>query len=221
MVTPKTWSYSALSLFEECPKRYYHVKLVKDVADPKSPALFNGLKVHREGEDYLRTPSITTVPKSFATFERLMQDLKTLNPYVELKIGINSNWTVNPKGWSGAWMLGAYDATVVYNDEPKHVDMIDFKTGKRYDSNDEQLELYALTAFLKWKPETVGTRLWYVDSGLEIVNEFRADQVPTLLSKWDAKARRLFNETAWNAKPSDKCKWCPVPASKCRFGRSA
>ena len=43
MAELKTWSYSAATTYEECPKKYYHLYVVKDIKqDGNSPALLFG-----------------------------------------------------------------------------------------------------------------------------------------------------------------------------------
>lgn len=204
----KTWSYSALSVFEECPLRYYETKVL-GYPDPPSPALLKGRKVHKAAEDYLKTPG-APLPKELSKFSRLAAQLKELNPYVELQMTFRNDWTPGQTGWFGndAWLRAAWDAGVVYDD--KHVDVVDWKGGKRYDSNDEQLELFALTAMIKFNAKTVETRLWYIDNGLEVTAQFDAKDKGALLSKWDAKAKKLMNNREWLPRPGSHCRFCPL-----------
>jgi hypothetical protein len=30
------WSYSSLGLFQQCPKKYYHLRVVKDYVEPET-----------------------------------------------------------------------------------------------------------------------------------------------------------------------------------------
>ena len=36
------WSYSSLKTFQQCPKKYYHIKVAKDVKDEGSEATIYG-----------------------------------------------------------------------------------------------------------------------------------------------------------------------------------
>jgi hypothetical protein len=38
------WSYSSITLFQQCPKKYYHLRVTKDVVEPESEVLLPGDK---------------------------------------------------------------------------------------------------------------------------------------------------------------------------------
>lgn len=206
------WSYSAWSMFEECPLRHYGVRVL-GYPDPPSKALLHGRKVHKDAEEFLKNPR-AELPKSIASFDKLAHQLRDMNPYVELSLQFRSDWTLSTKGNFGddVWLRSAWDWAVHYPDN--HLDLGDWKTGKRYDSNDEQLELFALTGMLKLRAQTVETRLWYVDSGLEITAQFDAKDKGALLSKWTARANAMLSATEFHPKPSAKCTYCPLSKHK-------
>jgi hypothetical protein len=109
---------------------------------------------------------------------------------------------------------------VIYDDNA--VEIIDWKTGKQYEENKDQVELFAMTAMVRY-PETekVITRLAYFDSGAQVMNEFDAKDREALKAKWAAKVRPMFEDTVFAPKPSEKCRWCNFSKSKggpCRFG---
>lgn len=54
--TPQTpaWSYSSIKLFEQCPKKYFHLKVAKDVTEPPTEATLYGGRFHRAAEDYIK-----------------------------------------------------------------------------------------------------------------------------------------------------------------------
>ncbi len=47
------WSHSALEAYEQCPKRFYHTRIAKDVKDPPGPEAQFGSRVHKVLEDRL------------------------------------------------------------------------------------------------------------------------------------------------------------------------
>ena len=50
MAELKTWSYSAATTYEQCPKKYFHLYVAKDVkSDNDSPSLKFGNEVLFEG----------------------------------------------------------------------------------------------------------------------------------------------------------------------------
>ena len=48
------WSYSSISTFKQCPKKYYHLKVAKDVKDIGSEAMLYGNQVHTAADDYIK-----------------------------------------------------------------------------------------------------------------------------------------------------------------------
>ena len=48
-----TWSYSSLSLYQQCPKKYYHLKVAKDIKEPLGEAIVFGNTIHKIAEEYV------------------------------------------------------------------------------------------------------------------------------------------------------------------------
>jgi len=48
-----TWSFSAIKLFEQCPRKYYHLKIKKDVTDEQNEAALYGEQFHEAAEFYV------------------------------------------------------------------------------------------------------------------------------------------------------------------------
>ena len=71
-----TWSYSSLSLFQQCPKKYYHLRVVKDHKEPETEALTYGKKLHEAAEFYIGKG--TPLPPQFAFIKGSLDILKTL-----------------------------------------------------------------------------------------------------------------------------------------------
>ena len=45
-----TWSYSSLSLFKQCPRKYHRLRVVKDVKEDDAEHLIYGNAVHKAAE---------------------------------------------------------------------------------------------------------------------------------------------------------------------------
>ena len=45
------WSYSSIKTFDQCPKKYFHLKVIKDVKDTMGPEAIYGTKAHTAAED--------------------------------------------------------------------------------------------------------------------------------------------------------------------------
>ena len=55
MPQPITWSYSSLSLYQQCPKKYYHLKVAKDIKEPLGEAIVFGNKIHKIAQEYVES----------------------------------------------------------------------------------------------------------------------------------------------------------------------
>ena len=102
---------------------------------------------------------------------------------------------------------------------------LDWKTGKRYGHNSDQMELFALGVMCKYPPvKHVTTRLIYLDEkgkDIEDYAEFPATHRQRLIDKWTRKVEPMFTDKVFAPRPNDKCKWCPLARSrggKCSFG---
>ena len=70
----KSWSYSQLSSYEQCPHQHMYKKIVK-LPEPESYALTNGNRIHTLAEDYLTGK--LTAPIRTELFK--VSDIKTLS----------------------------------------------------------------------------------------------------------------------------------------------
>ena len=48
-----SWSFSSLKLFDQCPKKYYHLRVAKDYREVESEAMLYGNEFHRAAENYV------------------------------------------------------------------------------------------------------------------------------------------------------------------------
>ena len=54
MGTRTAWSFSSLKTFEQCPKKYYHLKVAKDYEENfNTEAMRYGNEYHKAAEDYV------------------------------------------------------------------------------------------------------------------------------------------------------------------------
>lgn len=221
---PDAWSYSNWEVYDRCPKQYEGRKVLK-LPEPVSDALQDGRDFHDQVAKYITRPSAPLPTRPIhARIRPIVEQLReTEDKIVEQQWAFTVNW--KPTGWfqkapRAAWLRVILDAAVVYPDKTSIVG--DWKTGKRYDSNDDQMELFALAIFAHspWVQETE-TRLWYVDNGHEECAQFTQAEAPALAAKWEDRARRMLADRDFVAKPNDKCIFCIRSRHKggdCAFG---
>jgi hypothetical protein len=100
---------------------------------------------------------------------------------------------------------------------------VDHKTGRKYDVNASQIELFGASAFMRVPTlEKVNVRLWYLDLSKDNEELFTitAAEAVTIRKDWTKRVQPMFNDRRFAPKPNDKCKWCPVSHSNggtCKF----
>lgn len=229
------WSYSRYADYELCPARFKY-KHIDRLPDPGGPAMVRGSEIHKEGENYLKVGGKgkgPAVPKTYAHFKGEMEQLRKLEPMVEQQWGFTADWT--PTGWFGrdTWLRVVCDVAVYYDDDT--LDIIDFKTGKKYGTNEDQIELFSMGGFAKFpEVEHVTARLWYLDipdgpndgdphadsTANTTIREYTRDGYEAAKKKWAGKIQPMFMDTKFPPRANDKCRWCPYSRAKggpCKF----
>ena len=218
------WSWSRLECFELCPLKFRY-KFIDKLPEVASPAMARGDRIHKDTAKYLlgqveQPPAEVKLP-----FQRkLLAEVRGWDDkVVEQQWAFDRTWS--PTGWfqkgnGAAWYRQIVDAAVLYEDMA--VEVIDWKSGKAYGHNADQVELFALGAMFHFKPATkVMTRLVYFDGGTEQRDEFDAADRDKLQAKWTARVAPMFTEQNFIARPNDRCHQCAWSKSKggpCRFG---
>lgn len=202
-------SYSSLSEFEQCPKKYYHKRIAKDVVDPGSEASIYGERVHKAFEDRLRDG--ITLPTDLAKHEDKCQAILALgNIEPEKELVLTED--LIPTGWwaKDAWLRSKLD---VFGVRKKRAMVLDWKTGKRK-PDFLQLELSAMQTMLHYPSiEEVNTGyVWLRDDKID-KETYTRDELDGIVKKVQDKADRIEEAKdlgVWQAKPSPLCGWCPA-----------
>jgi len=212
------WSYSALTAFETCPKRYYITRVAKKIKEPQTDATIWGNKVHNCLESRIKTG--TALPEYLTAYEPIVQKIMARDGkrIVEERMTVDRNF--RPTTWDAknAWCRGIVDVGVVGTTKAT---LLDWKTGKRKTDSD-QLKLFAAFAFAHYPwVELVNTGfLWLKENKLD-KEVFTRDQVGDIWWEFIQRVNRMesaYTEDKWPAKPSGLCRaWCPVGKANCDF----
>jgi hypothetical protein len=99
-----TWSYSSLKTFTQCPKKYYHLRVLKDVKDTPGEATLYGQELHKAAEDYVKKSAPLG---KFGFIQELLDTLNSIpgEKHCELKLGVKQTPT-------GLEACGFYDKDV-------------------------------------------------------------------------------------------------------------
>ena len=217
-MTLPPWSYSSLTSFETCAKRYFHLKVAKDVVDTPHESATWGSTVHKHLEDRVKLG--TSLPESLQGYERLVAPIisRQGTKLVEQQFAITAD--LSPTTWMGSdtWCRGIVDVGVLSGSSAV---LLDWKTGRRKPDSD-QLKLFAGLAFAHY-PEvnTVHTGfVWLKERAID-KQKFTREDVPVIWQTFVPRVRRLeraYEQLNFPPKPSGLCsRWCPVPKSLCEF----
>jgi CRISPR/Cas system-associated exonuclease Cas4 (RecB family) len=210
-----TWSYSSLKTFEQCPKKYYHLRVVKDVKDEGSEATQYGQELHKAAEDYLKDN--TPIPPKFAYIQQVVDAIKEIpgEKHCELKLGVKRTDTgYEPCGFfdKDVWWRGIGDVVVVQDDVAFSLDYKTSKIAKYADM--KQLDILAAALFTHFPQiKKVKSALAFVVSNEFIHKEHFADMRDSYFATFEPELDRLTaaeESGVWNTNTGPLCKFCPV-----------
>ena len=209
------WSFSKSKAFEQCPKQFYHEKILREYPFVETDAIRYGNAFHTAAEEYVRDG--TPLPKKFDYALDMLNSLnaKKGKKLCEEKLGVTENLT--PCGFydDEVWYRGIADLLII-NEEDGLAWVIDYKTGKNARYADKgQLELMALLVFAHFpKVKSVRAGLLFVVSNNLIKDSYADSDAATLWTKWAnvySIMQAAEKRNVWNPKPSGLCKrHCPV-----------
>lgn len=209
------WSYSSIKTFDQCPKKYYHLKVAKDVKDVPGEAAIYGTAVHEAAELFIKDG--TPIPEKFAYIRPTVERLAAIDgdKHCELRLGVSKTDTgYEPTTFFGknVWWRGIVDLVVI---DGAKAYMVDYKTGKnaRY-ADPKQLDLMAGALFVHYPDlEVIKSALVYVVSNELIPKTHTRDKMDMYLSVFADELDRLEGAElsgVWNPKSGPLCGWCPV-----------
>tara|TARA_R100001163_G_C4986386_1_gene140582 strand:- start:26 stop:706 length:681 start_codon:yes stop_codon:yes gene_type:complete len=217
-MTNFTWSYSSLSLFKQCPHKFYRTRILKDVYEEPQDHLTYGKEVHRVAEEFGRDG--TPIPREYGYIEPYVQSLLDMDgeKYFELKMALTPDLDPCDFFAPEAWWRGIADFIAIDGDIAF---LVDYKTGKstRY-ADTKQLEILSLALFKHFPKvnEVKGALLFFVAQEL-VQEKFYRKREESYWESWDLDLEKLnisFESDTWNPKKNFSCwKFCPV--TDCSF----
>lgn len=218
MELKKAWSYSALTAFETCPRRFELTRVTRKVKEPQTEATVWGNKVHKALEDFARSGKpLTPDMEKYAKYVNKILSYEG-KKVVEERVALDRNFRQTTWMAKDVWVRGIIDIGVVGSEKAY---LLDWKTGKRRpDSN--QLKLFAALAFAMypWIDKVVTGFIW-LKSGEFDKEVFTRDQLPEIWNEFMPRLARVaiaYDQDKWTPKPSGLCKnWCPVGRQNCEF----
>lgn len=216
------WSYSSLKTFQQCPKKYYHLKVAKDVSDPPNSAALYGQEVHAAAEEYIRDGK--DLPEKFSYVKPSLDILNAIpgTKYCEYKMGLTKDLEACEFHAPNVWWHGIADLLII-DGEKELAYSVDYKTGKsaRY-ADKQQLDLVALSVFAHFpKIKRVKSALLFVVSKEFIRAEHDVKLKQGYIDKVMPDLERIqgaLGSGVWNPSTGPLCRFCPV--RQCEHNRS-
>lgn len=212
------WSFSSLTNFETCPKRYQIVKVLKKVKEPPTEATEWGTAVHLALEERVRDGK--PLPDTMEKWEKVADKICGIKGkvYCEHEFAFDRNLELTEWMSPTAWCRGIIDVWIHGGNKAV---AYDYKTGKVKQDND-QLKLFA--AFIMQQHpeiEVVSTGFIWLAANKVTIETFTRNQLAGIWEEFTSRSLRLqaaFDRDKWIPKPSGLCSgWCPVGRENCEF----
>ena len=212
------WSYSSLTAYETCPRRYKLTRLTKQVVEPQTEATLHGNEVHKSIE--LAVKGEKPLPEKHAQYQPIV-DKVTSRPgkkLVEFKFGLTQGLRPTSFFAKDVWARGVIDFGLL---NPKTAIALDWKTGKPKPDAD-QLKLFAgvMLATYPYLKEVKTGYVWLAHNKID-ADTFTQDHTPAIWQDFGARVHRMetsFKNDDFPPRPSGLCRaWCPVGRKLCEF----
>ncbi len=216
------WSYSSLKTFQQCPRKYYHTKVAKDVREPDTKATLYGKLMHTVAEEFIRDGK--PIPPEFDYLEPTLQMLAAIpgEKHCEVKLGLTREMKACDFDAPDVWWHGIADLVII-NEEKGLAHSVDYKTSKsaRY-ADIKQLDLVAAGIFAKFpQVKKIKSALVFVvskefvkaDHAKEQELQYVAQMLPDI-----TRIESALKTNVWNPVSGPLCKFCAV--KDCEYNRS-
>jgi hypothetical protein len=216
MIKDRAWSISALTNYEQCPKKFYHLTIKKDFKDSFGAAGEYGKYVHKCLENLVKKgkPLPLDIEHMLPYVQPFLDIMKKgANVEAEQQLAITKDY--EPDEWFGkaVWCRAILDLAIVGK---KSATLIDYKTGKIKDDGFSQLRLCAAILSL-FKPEIEVFNLaylWTAHEGKLTKMKITKDDLPEVWNDILPRVKKFqiaFQTTDYPANPSGLCrKHCPI-----------
>jgi len=202
------WSFSKLKAFEQCPKQFYHLRVIKDYKEPMSSAMFYGNQFHKAAENYIN--DYTPLPFKFNWAKDALDNLnkKEGMKLCELRLGVDDAGDPCKFFDDRVWYRGIIDLLIL-NDELAWI--VDYKTSKSTQYADVgQLELMAMAIFSHYPTvQRINAGLLFVVCKELVKRTYTREDYDSLFNKWALRVSDMhtaYDIDVWNPKPSGLCK---------------
>ena len=211
-----TWSFSSLSVFEQCPYRSKLSKIDR-IPEPSGAAAERGSRIHLEIEEFIQGNSTDLSKDARKHFEHLIYEMRA--EYEAGKVRIEEDWGFTKEwepvaDWEDPRLWTKAKLDVFYRTSPESASVKDWKTGRKFGNeikHAQQLQLYIIAAFLRYPElEIVHGEMVYLDKGEKLEAVYTREEAMLFVDSWTRRGLKMTTATEFNPKPSfEACRWCP------------
>ena len=216
------WSYSRVNTFKQCPKKYYHLNVKKDIKDTGSAATRYGNRVHKAAEKYIKEGK--PLDKECAFIQNTLDAFNNIKgeKHCELRLGVSKEdggYTPTDFWGKEVWYRGIADLVIIDGDTAFSVD---YKTSKstRY-ADTKQLDLIAGALFITFPQlKRIKSALSFVVCKGFVTKEHTVDLYKSYINVFEEELARIevaLEKNVWNAVDGPLCAFCPV--TSCEHNR--
>lgn len=194
----KPISYSGLSLYNKCPKKWAWSYILGN-REPSGAAAERGTMLHDLLEKYFKDLApYPTGQSCLVKWQPYMKELKDCGLVAEGEVAVFEDWTPAKFDDPMAWARGKIDGETD--------DVYDWKSGKIYDDHWMQGLFYCAMRDKRY------AHFVYLDIPLHVESfAFSTDEVQDARGQIDDKIRIIRADEEWAATPSQReCGWCKL-----------
>jgi len=213
------WSYSGLKDYENCPRKYHEVKILKRYPREETDATLYGTQLHEQAELHIK--EARPLDPAFKLLQPTMDALNAMpgRKITEMEMALTADLTPCEFKAPNYWVRGIADLVIV-DDENLTARVFDYKSGSDKYPDPDQLTLMSLMLF-KIHPHIrhITSGLLFVLKGTVTKHRVNSEQQDALWWRYRERVGRIDASMAngvWNPKQSGLCrKYCPV--TTCEF----
>jgi hypothetical protein len=210
-------SYSKFEMFEQCGTKYDVVnvsQLYKD--NQKHTKAYAGQDEHKELELYCKGQLAAEDVKLIKDYLPIADRIIALpgEHYYEERVAIDKQ--LNMTDWfrgKDIWLRIAIDVLVINGNQAV---VIDWKTGKKRDELEFQMELYAFSVFVQYPQiDSVRSILYYLKESpapVKVERRYSRDDYQRIYDKIFSKTDEIYESIAsksFRSNPTFLCNYCP------------
>ena len=212
------WSYSAMSMYENCPRKYWAVKIQKVDDSNQYNRQVDGEHQSIERFFKLGMPLHPSLENLQPVFEKIRAAPGEV--YTEYKLCVDQQLVpCGYKDWNKAWIRGAGDLVKINGANGVY---FDWKSGKVRDEIEDQADLTGLLLFSHFPQlQQLMVGVYYYRHNEIIPHRVLRSDAPRLWNNFLVRAKEIENSYKnddWPARPNPLCAWCPYKA--CPFNKT-